>query len=102
MLNLSISLYFLLAKQTKAKPNQSTFYYLLPIIQKMWPIGYSSTSCFLESTERSLTEAATCVALFKFLPCVLIQGDINSKFLFCFGLVAVLLINFIRKPSNAI
>ena len=72
--------------------------------KKMWPIGYSSTSCFLESTEWSLTEAATCVALFKFLPCVLIQGDIDGqfKFLFCFGLVAVLLINFIRKPSNAI
>jgi len=30
--------------------------------------------------EGSLIEAATCVAVFKFLPCVLIQGDIDGQF----------------------
>ena len=81
LLNLSISLYFLLEKQTKAKPNQSTL--LLSVAINSEHVTYRVQQYIMFSRinrEGSLTEAATCVALFKFLPCVLIQGDIHGQF----------------------
>ena len=68
LLNLSISLYFLLEKQTKAKPNQSTL--LLSVAINSEDVAYRIQQYIMFSginREGSLTEAATCVALFNFL-----------------------------------
>ena len=65
----------------KAKPNQSTFLLFVAINSEHVTYRVQQYIMFSRiNREGSLTEAATCVALFKFLPCVLIQGDIHGQF----------------------